>query len=88
MLVMALFFLLSQGHTPLLGAEKMMDKGMTGKEKMATEDTMKKETGMMEEKDTMKKEAGMMKEEDTMKKESEMMKEQDTMKKESEMMKE
>jgi hypothetical protein len=87
-LVMALFFLLSQGNTLLLGAEKMMDKGVTAKEKMETENTMKKETEMMKEQDAMKKETGMMKEKDTMKKETGMMKEQDTMKKETGMMKE
>jgi hypothetical protein len=87
MIVLALFFVLSQGNTLLLGAEKMMDKGVTVKEKMKTEGTMKKETGMMKEQDMMKKETGMMKEEDTMKKEGGMMKEEDTMKKEGGMMK-
>jgi hypothetical protein len=87
MLILALFFVLSQGNTPLLGDEKMMDKGVTVKEKMEIEGTMKKESGMMKEQDMVKKESGMMKEPDMMKKESEMVKEQDMMKKDSGMMK-
>jgi hypothetical protein len=59
---MALFFLLSQGNTLLLGAEKMMGKGVTTKEKMETGSVMKKETEMMKQQETMKKETGMMKE--------------------------
>jgi hypothetical protein len=85
-LVMALFFLLSQGNTLLFGAEKMMDRGMTAKEKMETGNTMKKETGTMKEQETMKKQSEMMKEQDMMKKETGMIKEEETMKKETGMM--
>ncbi len=87
MLVLALFFLLSQGSTLLLGAEKMMGKGEAVKEKMETETTMKKESGMMKEQDMMKKESGMMEQKETMKKESGMMEQKETMKKEGGMMK-
>ncbi|KPK26822.1 MAG: hypothetical protein AMK69_11410 [Nitrospira bacterium SG8_3] len=87
-LVLALLFLIWQGNTLLFAAERMMEKGVTTKEKMETGNTMKKEGGMMTEQDTMKKETGMMKEQDTMKKETKMMKEQDMMKKDTGMMKE
>lgn len=87
MFVLALFFALSQGNTLLLGAEKMMDKPVTVKEKMETEGTMKKENGMTKEQDMMKKESGMMEQEDTMKKQSGMMEQKETMKKEGGMMK-
>lgn len=50
MLVLALFLVLSQGNTLLLGAEKM-----------ETESMMKKDSGTMKEKDPMTKESGMMK---------------------------
>jgi len=81
-LVMGLFFLLSQGNTLLFGAEKMMEKGATAKEKMETGNTMKTETGRMKQENVMKKEQKMMK------KETGMMKEENTMQKETGMMKE
>jgi hypothetical protein len=87
MLVLALFLLLSQGSTFLLGAEKMMGKGEAAKEKMETETTMKKESGMMKEQDIIKKESGTMEQKDTMKKETEMMEQKDTMQKEGGMIK-
>jgi hypothetical protein len=87
-LVTGLFFLLSQGNTLLFGAEKMMEKGATAKEKMKTGNTMKTESGMMKEDNMMKEETGMKKEQKMIKKETGMMKEDNTMQKETGMMKE
>ena len=73
-LVIGLFLFLSQDSTPLFGAEKMMDKGVTTKERMETGNTMKPDTGAIKEEDRMKKETGMMKEKDTMQNDTGMMK--------------